>query len=162
VFSWTLETYDGLICYDTTGKKYEVRHYHTLVLLFSNLMLRILLQVPLWILFNPSKLISEHQPSAASVPSHIDDLPPPYSPAPSAPPISLKIRFMSGGDLDLSIAPDSTGLALKQLIASQRDAPVDRQKLICAGNILQDAGVLRASGINEGSVIQVMLRPAGF
>ncbi len=77
--------------------------------------------------------------------------------------MTVRIRMTDGSDERLMVPYIAKISEIKQLIEQKRKIPVDRQRLVYGGKVLEDSDTLRSLGFqNEGVIFCVVRSIAGI
>lgn len=69
---------------------------------------------------------------------------------------NLNVKQSDGKKLTVNVSGDDTILKLKQLIATQTEVPIERQRLIFAGKVLKDEDTLTSYNIKEEHTVHLV------
>jgi len=75
--------------------------------------------------------------------------------------ISISIKTLTGATHEMEVDPDWTGVQFKDFNWFMLGVPADQQRLIFAGRQLEDNQRLREYGVEQGSVLHMILRLGG-
>lgn len=70
--------------------------------------------------------------------------------------ITITIKLSGDSKYEVSVAPASTVLALKEEIATKADVPADRQRLIYSGKVLKDGETVESYKIQSGHTVHLV------
>jgi len=78
---------------------------------------------------------------------------------PPPPPTTMQliVKTLTGNSISLSMSPTDTVRDVKQKIAEKEGVPVDQQSLVFAGTPLENDSILANVGIQDGSIIHLVL-----
>lgn len=75
--------------------------------------------------------------------------------------MKLFVRTLTGKNIEIEIEGCDTVLNLKKKILDSEDIPVDQQRLIFAGKILEDEKILDDYSVNNEATIHLYMRLRG-
>lgn len=76
--------------------------------------------------------------------------------------MTVRVRMTDGSDERLLVPQIAKIGEIKQLIENKRKIPIDRQRLVYGGKVLEDSDTLRSLGFqNEGVIFCVVRSIAG-
>ena len=73
----------------------------------------------------------------------------------------MNIKTLTGKTFRLDVDPDYSVYTLKSLIKDKEGIPIDRQRVIYAGRQLEDDRLVSDYGIQNESIIHLILRLSG-
>lgn len=72
--------------------------------------------------------------------------------------ITVAVKFLTGLTLNIPISPDASVYELKEMIEESTGVPIEDQRIIFAGKMLQDEKTLSEYPIFDGSTLYVVLK----
>ncbi|CAD7695731.1 unnamed protein product [Ostreobium quekettii] len=79
---------------------------------------------------------------------------------PSSDLVTLRVRTLASASHEVEVSRHITVADLKRELVSRTNIPVERQRLIYHGRVLQDGDVLSSHGIDDGHTLHLVERPA--
>lgn len=70
--------------------------------------------------------------------------------------IQLQVRTLSTGNHDVTVAQGGLVSELKQLLVRPTGLPVERQRVIYGGRVLEDSQTLSAAGVHDGHTLHLV------
>ncbi|EAN32428.1 Ubiquitin family protein [Theileria parva strain Muguga] len=75
--------------------------------------------------------------------------------------LNISVQTMQGKTIQLQVSQNETVLDLKNKLEKEQTIPVDQQRLIFDGKLLENGKTISDYGIKENAVIQLVLRLRG-
>ena len=122
---------ESVYCHDSKGFKYDI---------------------PMWVLKDPSDFL----PSKRAMKEFLAEMDQKENRAR----VNLKFRLSTGENILIETFKHLQISTIKQQISESHGIAVERQKIVLAGEMLNDNQTLESVNLNDESVLQIQLRPA--